>query len=154
VLIPVTASNIPELLLADPTFEHSTRNVVFWHMKISQILWLFQLLQINCSSAVSSLTNGISSVQNTPHWEPFGRIHFHITGSYTINPEAIPRIPMDWATLHVSSCYACLYSTLLCILLRSSRVHSIYTLTVKIFIMAWAGGEGQSGKPSVEPAWP
>jgi hypothetical protein len=25
---------------------------------------------------------------------------------------------------------------------------------VKIFSMAWAGGEGQSGKPSVEPAWP
>lgn len=101
-LIPVTASNIPELLLADPRFEHSTRNVVFWHMKISQILWLFQLLQINCSSAVSSLTNGISSMQNTPHWEPYGRIHFHITGSYTIDPEAIPRSPMDWATLHLS----------------------------------------------------
>jgi len=27
-------------------------------------------------------------------------------------------------------------------------------LTVKIFSMAWAGGEGQSGKPSVEPGWP
>jgi hypothetical protein len=27
-------------------------------------------------------------------------------------------------------------------------------LTVKIFSMAWAGGEGQSRKASVEPAWP
>lgn len=57
-------------------------------------------------------------------------------------------------TTSVSSCYACLYSTLLCILLQSSRVLSIYTLTVTIFSMAWAGGEGQSGKPSVEPVWP
>jgi hypothetical protein len=79
VLIPVTASNIPELLLADPRFEQSTRNVVFWHKKFSRILWLFQLLQINCSSAVSSLSNGISSKENTPHWKPLGRIYIHIT---------------------------------------------------------------------------
>lgn len=115
-LISVTASNIPELLLADPMFEQSMRNIVFWHKKISQILWLLQLLQINCSLAVSSLSNGISSMENTPHWEPLGRIHFHIT---EVTPATLrPYQAVPWIEPH----YICLQ--LLCLPLQHTSLYS------------------------------
>lgn len=114
-LIPVTASNIPELLLADPRFEQSTRKVIFWHKKISQILSLFQLLQIDCSSALSSLTNGISSTDNTPHWEgTFRKVHFHTTQVIPSTLRPYHKVP--WTEPH----YICLQ--LLCLPLQHTSL--------------------------------
>ena len=147
-LIPVTASNIPELLLADPRFEQSTRKVVFWHKKISQILWLFQLLQINCSSAVSTLSNGISSMESTPNWEPLGRIHFHST---EVTPSTLrPYQAVPWIEPH----YICLQ--LLCLSLQYTSLYSPLIIQSSFHIHAdsedlqygpGGGGEGQRRKP-------
>jgi len=79
VLIPVTASNIPELLLADPRFEQATRNVVFWHKKISQILWLFSIIAnelfFGCILFIQwRQFHGKYTTLGT-----FWKVHFHIT---------------------------------------------------------------------------
>jgi hypothetical protein len=95
VLIPVTASNIPELLLADPRFEQATRNVVFWHKKISQILWLFSIIANQLFFRLYPLYPMASVPWKIHHTGNLSEGTFSHHISYTINPEAIPRSLMD-----------------------------------------------------------
>jgi hypothetical protein len=79
-LIPFTAGNIPKLLLADPKFEQSTKShVVFWHIQISWVLQLFQLLQSTSFIAVSPQSNDINSAEKTHQTgELFRSISLHL----------------------------------------------------------------------------
>jgi len=94
----------------------------FGTRKFHKFYGCFQLLQMNCSSAVSSLSNGVSSTENTPHWEPFGRYIFtsrklyHQPWGHTKKSHGLTH------TTSVSSCYTCLYSPL--IIQSSFHIHA------------------------------
>jgi hypothetical protein len=116
----------------------------FGTRKFHKFYGCFNYCKINCSSAVSSLSNGISSMDNTPHWEPSGRIHFHITEVMPLTLRPYQAVP--WTEPH----YICLQ------LLRLSLQHtslysplitqsSFHMLTVKTFSMAWAGVRDKVG---------